>query len=363
MSRGRRGRRRGGPRPFQDRPPGEPGEPRPQAQAQGRPPPTPDDGPLPDLPPEAPLPPRDADGEDVFLASEEGPPPKGYLAHVVGVRLRETGRVFEYDSGNLQLRRGERVVVDTDGGTAIGTVAVASARALTQNPSLRRVLRRADANDLRQEERSHAREHEALRLCRERARARGLDIQVARAESAQGGGKVTVYFSAEQRLDFRDLVRDLTQELHARVDMRQIGARDAAKIVGGVGDCGRELCCSTFLVRFEPISIRAAKEQNLPLNPAKLAGHCGRLKCCLVYEVAQYAEAKKTLPRVGASVSTPKGDGRVHELDILRRRVRVAFLEGGFETFVADELRPVGAPPPEPEPPQIEEPVPGVPEG
>ena len=375
MSRGRRGRKRGGgggggPRPP-DRPSGpteaaplDPQPPLQQAQPRAQPPAKPqaeiDDGPVPDLPPEPAPAPRDPDGEDVFLGEDEGPQPAGQLAYLVGVRLRDAGRVFEFDSGHLHLERGERVVVDTEGGLAIGTVALPSARRTTLNLGLRRALRRPDANDLRQAERSQGREQEALRVARERARARRLDLQVARADFALGGGKVTYYFSSEQRVDFRELVRDLSQELRLRVDMRQVGARDAAKLVGAVGDCGRELCCSTFLPRFEPISIRHAKEQNLPLNPAKLAGHCGRLKCCLVYEVANYTEARKGLPRMGASVSTPKGDGRVADLDILRRRIRVALLEGGFETFEADALRPTGAPPAEPEP---EAGLPEVPEG
>ena len=378
MSRGRRGRRRGGgggggggPRPP-DRPSGPPGvaqsalDPEPaqeqaQARAQAEPrQPEFDDGPLPDLPLEPPPAPRDPDGEDVFLGEDEGPQPAGQLAHVVGVRLREAGRVFEFDSGHLHFERGERVVVDTEGGLAIGTVALPSVRRMTLHVGLRRALRRPDANDLRQAERNQQREQEALRVARERARARRMDMQVARADFAYGGGKVTLYFSSEQRVDFRELVRDLSQELRVRVDMRQVGARDAAKLVGAVGDCGRELCCSTFLVRFEPISIRHAKEQNLPLHPAKLAGHCGRLKCCLVYEVANYTEARKGLPRMGASVSTPKGDGRVVDLDILRKRIRVALSEGGYETFPADTLRPIGAPPAEPEP---EPALPDAPEG
>jgi len=367
MSRGRRGRRRGGsggPRPqgdaaqpAQQRPP-QPPQARPPQQA--RPQPPIDDGPIPELPPEPPLLPRDPDGEDVFLGEEEGPPPPGQLVNLVGARFREAGRMFEFDAGDLRLDRGDRVVVETDAGLALATIAIASGRRMMQGYGLRRVVRRPDANDLRQESRNQRREQDALRLCRERVRARNMEAQVARAEYVHGGGKVTFHVSSEQRLDFRDLMRELGQELHVRIDVRQVGARDAAKLVGAIGDCGRELCCSTFLPRFEPVSIRAAKDQNLPLNPAKLAGHCGRLKCCLVYEHSQYVEAKKGLPRHGAPVSTPKGDGRVADVDILRGRIRVALQEGGFETFQVGELRPMGGPPPEPEP---EGSLPGVPEG
>jgi cell fate regulator YaaT (PSP1 superfamily) len=320
-----------------------------RAAAPPRPAPDLDDGPVPELAPEPPAAARDPDGEDVFLGEDEAAPVAGTVVNVVGVRLRESGRVFEFDSGPQNYARGERVVVEGDGGVALGTVALPSSRRLVQG-SLRRALRRADASDLRQVERNEEREREALRVARERAHARRLDVQIARAELTGSGGKVTLYFASEQRIDFRELLRELSQELRMRVDLRQVGARDAARIVGGVGDCGRELCCSTFLQRFEPISIRHAKEQNLPLNPAKLAGQCGRLKCCLVYEVANYTAARKGLPRMGATVATPKGEGRVADQDILRGRIRVALLEGGFETFAADALRPTGLPPTEPEP-------------
>src|SRR5205814_3474601 len=159
------------------------------------------------------------------------------------------------------------------------------------------------------------------------------------------GGKILFYFVSDDRIDFRDLVKDLSQRLHTRIEMRQIGARDEAKLVGGIGSCGRELCCSTWLPAFVPISIKMAKDQGLPLNPSKVSGQCGRLKCCLVYEQDLYKEMRKTLPKVGKRVSTPAGEGKVVELDVLRQKVRVWFDEGGSETFPGDVVTLLAPPP------------------
>ncbi len=185
-------------------------------------------------------------------------------------------------------------------------------------------------------------------------------MKLIRAEMPSAG-KVMFYFASEERIDFRELVRDLSHKLHGRIEMRQVGARDEAKMVGGIGDCGRELCCSTFLPSFAPVSIKMAKDQGLVLNPSRVTGQCGRLKCCLVYEHALYQEMRKTLPKVGKRVSTPAGDGRVVELDVIRQQVRVGFLEGGTQTFPASSvsvLAPPGAPQREPEPEPDPEPEP-----
>jgi len=166
-----------------------------------------------------------------------------------------------------------------------------------------------------------------------------LEIKMFHAE-IHGGGRIVLYFASEARVDFRDLVRDLSNRLRARVELRQVGVRDEAKLVGGIGSCGRELCCSTFLPRFAPVSIKAAKNQNLALTPSKVSGQCGRLKCCLVYEEATYVEAAKKLPRIGKRVETPDGLGKVVDLDILRGRVRVMYQDGPPKVFEASELRP-----------------------
>jgi cell fate regulator YaaT (PSP1 superfamily) len=208
------------------------------------------------------------------------------------------------------------------------------------------VLRVADERDLARLESERRRAAEALAFARERARARNLPIKMFRAE-LHPGARATFYFAAEQRIDFRELVRELAGQVRARVEMRQVGVRDEAKAVGGIGSCGRELCCTTFLPRFDPVSIKMAKDQGLVLNPSKVSGQCGRLKCCLVYEQAGYAEMRKGLPKMGKRVETPAGEGRVAEIDVLRRRIRVSFGPGDFQTFPAEVVTPVVVPPPE----------------
>jgi cell fate regulator YaaT (PSP1 superfamily) len=267
------------------------------------------------------------------------------LLNVVGVKLTPTGRTLACDAGKLALRVGERVVIDDDGAgsAAVAVVAVAPAlRAAT--PPVPRVLRVADARDLARLEADARRAAEALAFARERARARHLPIKVFRVELSQGGARATFYFAAEQRIDFRDLVRDLAAQVRARVELRQVGVRDEAKMVGGIGSCGRELCCSTFLPKFAPVSIKMAKNQNLALNPTKVSGQCGRLKCCLVYEEANYVEAAKLLPRAGKRVTTPDGVGRVGDVDVLRERVRVYFEDQAPKVFSASEVRLVAPP-------------------
>ncbi|HEY3352405.1 MAG TPA: regulatory iron-sulfur-containing complex subunit RicT, partial [Polyangia bacterium] len=287
-----------------------------------------------------PLEPRDPDGEDVFAQLEEAPAPSGHLCNTVGVKFRDAGKIHEFDCGDLALARGDRVVVETDKGLSIGLVSIPSARRLI-GETARRVIRKADANDLRQEQRNERRELEALRYGAERVRERRLQMKLFRVEYMHGGNKATFFFSAEGRVDFRDLVKDLTNKLHTRIELRQVGVRDEARIVGGIGTCGRELCCSTWLPRFEPVSIRMAKDQNLVLNPQKVSGVCGRLKCCLAYEEETYRELRKGLPKLGKRVQTPRGEGKVQEVDILGRRVKVWFEGGPPQIFDAAEVQPV----------------------
>jgi cell fate regulator YaaT (PSP1 superfamily) len=265
---------------------------------------------------------------------------------VVGVKLAATGRTFACDAGKLALRVGDRVVIDRDDGgdgVAVATVAVAPSLRTASSP-LPRVLRVAEARDLARLESERRRAAEALAFARERTRARNLPIKMFRVELHAGGNRATFYFAAEQRIDFRDLVRELAAKVHARVEMRQVGVRDEAKMVGGIGSCGLELCCSTFLPKFAPVSIKMAKNQNLALNPTKVSGQCGRLKCCLVYEDANYVEAAKRLPRSGKRVTTPEGVGRVGDVDVLRERVRVYFEDQPPKVFSASDVQ-VLAPP------------------
>lgn len=263
--------------------------------------------------------------------------------NTVGVRFSSSGRTLLCDAGSLQLAIGAWVVVDDRRSGALARVSVASApRAI--DSALPRLIRVATATDLARLDADRKREEEALTFARECARARGLGIKIFRAEWNGRGDKALFTFASEQRVDFRELVRDLASRYRVRIEMRQVGVRDEAKMVGGIGTCGRELCCTTFLQRFEPISIKMAKHQNLALNPTKVSGQCGRLKCCLVYEEALYVEASKTLPKLGKLVETPDGQGRVQDLDILGGRVRVHFPDRPPQVYPAADVARVAPP-------------------
>jgi cell fate regulator YaaT (PSP1 superfamily) len=283
-----------------------------------------------------PLGPDDPDGEDVF-SGQDAVWPTATLVNLCGIKFREAGIIHEYDAGEVSYRRGERVVVDSERGQMVGVVAVASMRMPHSEP-LRRVLRRAGREDELALERNAQRESEALLFCRDQVRARKLPMKVIRAEFPLHGSKLLFYFTSEERIDFRELVKDLAHKFHGRIELRQVGARDEARMIGGIGACGRELCCSTFLPSFAPVSIKMAKDQGLVLNPSKIAGQCGRLKCCLVYEQDLYKEMRKGLPKLGKFVRTPAGEGKVAELDVLRQRIRVVFPEGGAHTFPAESV-------------------------
>ena len=245
--------------------------------------------------------------------------------NVVGVQFRYAGRIYDYDSGALPLQCGDRVIVQGERGTNLGTVSVAPRTlrpAEVQNP-LPRVVKKADPRDLAREEANLDRGREAQRICAHRIRERRLAMKLIKAECVFDGSKIIFYFFAEDRVDFRDLVRDLAQTLHTRIEMKQIGNRDETKIIGGIGPCGRELCCSSWLREFRPVSVKMAKEQGLSLNPSKLAGMCGRLKCCLRYEYDTYVDLGRALPNIGSSVESVKGDGVVTRHNVLRQTVMI----------------------------------------
>ncbi len=276
--------------------------------------------------------------EDAVLvdAPAGGPP-----TYVASIRFPHTNRVVLYDAGDHFVHRGDKVVVETERGLSLAAV-ITDPVCRTDVAGLLRVLRRATADDLRQEERNHRREDEAFRYCWQRIRDRDLPMKLIRVEYLHGGNKAVFYFSADGRIDFRELVKDLAYRLHTRVEMRQIGVRDASKMVGGVGICGRELCCASWLQKFEPVTIRMAKVQNLSLNPQKVSGVCGRLMCCLAYEQETYMTLRKRMPRVGKFVMTPRGEGRISEIDILAQRARVTFLDHSVVEFEPSQLQLVG---------------------
>jgi cell fate regulator YaaT (PSP1 superfamily) len=248
----------------------------------------------------------------------------------VGIRFRPTGRIYDFDPGPLILQRDDRVLVETERGPALGLVVVPPRPRATVR-SLQRVIKKADARDLAREDQNLQRERSQYRVALEVIRGRGLSIKLVKAESAFDGSKVTFFSVAEDRVDFRGIVSELGELLHTRVEMKSIGARDETKSTGGVGPCGRELCCSSWLQEFQAVSVKMAKEQGLSLNPSKLAGMCGRLKCCLRYEFQTYVELKRTLPAVGAKVESVKGDGVVVRQNILKQTVVVRRAEDNVE--------------------------------
>ena len=252
-------------------------------------------------------------------------------AKIVAVSLQQTGHLYNFLSGDNALRRGDRVLVESEGGARVGTVEIEphEAAQTLDISSLRPIIRIASDRDFDVEQENLSRESRARRSCVERIRERRLQMKLVNADYTLDGRKVTFYFVAEGRVDFRDLVRDLANTLRVRVEMKQIGARDETKVTGGLGPCGRELCCSSWLRDFEAVTVKMAREQGLALNPSRLAGMCGRLKCCLRYEYATYVELKRALPNLGKRVQCVKGDGKVIRQNILKQTVLVQRDEDG----------------------------------
>jgi len=248
--------------------------------------------------------------------------------NMVGVQFRRAGKIYDFDAGTLTLRIGDQVVVDTDRGPTLAEVAkLRYADAGGNAAQIKRIIRVAADRELNPT--SHYSDDEAVRLCADRVKSLKLDMRILKAESQLGGNKMTVYFSAEGRVDFRDLVKDLAGALRARVELKQVGSRDEAKLMGGLGICGREFCCSSFLREFVPVSIKMAKNQNLALNPSKISGGCGRLLCCLTYEDEVYTTLRKTLPARGTRVQTQDGRyGDVVKTDLLNQLLLVEMEDG-----------------------------------
>jgi cell fate regulator YaaT (PSP1 superfamily) len=263
------------------------------------------------------------------------------VADVAGVKFAVAGKIYLFDAAGKRFRVGDSVAVEGDRGTRHGTIAVAPRRRVITR-ALKKILRRQSDADRRSRERGQERAGDAVLTAKQRARDMGLELKIFRGELNPSGSKLTLYFSAEQKVDTRPLLRDLGAELQIRVELRQTGVRDEAKMVGGIGSCGRELCCTTWLPAFVPVSIKNAKDQGLVLNPTKVSGQCGRLKCCLVYEQETYAELRKGLPKLGKRViADGDSEGRVVEVDVLRRRIRVNHGDGRFEVYEADQVEPM----------------------
>jgi len=259
---------------------------------------------------------------------------KRRLATVVRVRLERSRRTGTYLMGKVPVQPGDIVVVEAERGTALGKVLENHDKAwLSRAEKPFRVVRRFGEKDHKSRERQLWRENKFRKDCGDAAKAQGLDLKIADAEFLHWENRVVFYFVSEGRVDFRDLVRDLSRKMRCRVEMRQIGPRDETRLLGGVGTCGREFCCATHLKQFESIRIRMVKDQGLVLNPQKVSGGCGKLKCCLAYEVDVYRELRKGMPGLGKMVQTPDGDGKVREVNVLTRKVG-AYVEGaGYKTY------------------------------
>ena len=264
------------------------------------------------------------------------------MPRVVCVGFRRAGKSYQFSAGNLDLRPGDEVVARTARGLELGIVR-SGPMELPQDQTrdeLKPVLRKATPDDLRKREQNAEREREAMEVAGRKIAEHGLEMKLIEAEATLDGSRMVVYFSAEGRVDFRALVRDLAKALRMRVELHQVGVRDEAKMRGGLGHCGRPLCCATFLTEFDPVGIRMAKEQELSLNPQKISGGCGRLMCCLGFEYDFYREARQCLPKVGSRIETKQGPGRLAEIDVIRSRVVVELDEGGkVELTPADVAR------------------------
>lgn len=259
------------------------------------------------------------------------------LLDVVPVELRIEHLRREVDARQFQLLPGDEVVVDAEFGPTLAEVKGPVERKIVDD-ELPRVLRKATEIDLEKAEEHRERESRAYRFALERIRERDLPMNLIRTQSIHDGSRLVFFFSADGRIDFRALVRDLAGEFKTRIEMRQIGVRDGAQMLGGIGPCGRELCCSTFLENFEPISIQIAREQGLTLNPEKISGMCGRLMCCLVYEQKVYRRIESRLPEAGERVDTEDGPGEIREVDVINRRVTVDLDSDQTTTLSLDEI-------------------------
>ncbi|MFC1918561.1 stage 0 sporulation family protein [Chloroflexota bacterium] len=262
------------------------------------------------------------------------------MSDIVGVRFKKAGRVYYFDPAGIDLEADDYVVVETARGQEIGQVVIAPTQVVASDieKPLKPVVRKAEPEDIERSQGLEAKGKEALAQCSTLITELNLPMKLLSAEYNLDGSRVTFYFSADERVDFRELVRELAGRLKARVELRQMGPRDEAKMIGGYGRCGRPLCCMSFLNEFAPVSIKMAKEQNLPLNPMKISGCCGRLMCCLVYENEQYRLMKEKLPREGQRVSTAMGVARVVSSNPLKETVLVELETEATVELPLDEI-------------------------
>jgi len=267
------------------------------------------------------------------------------MIKVIGVRFRNAGKIYYFDPMSLEVRTGDHVIVETARGVEYGYVVLGCREVEDEKvvQPLKPVIRMATKADDEVEKRNHEKEKEAFKICKEKIRKHGLQMKLIDAEYTFDNNKVLFYFTADGRIDFRELVKDLASVFKTRIELRQVGVRDETKIVGGIGICGRTLCCHSYLSEFIPVSIKMAKEQNLSLNPTKISGVCGRLMCCLKNEEETYEELNSKLPNVGDFVTTDDGlKGEVHSVSVLRQLVKVVVTikdEKEIREYWVDQLK------------------------
>ena len=266
------------------------------------------------------------------------------MKNIVGVRFKKLGKIYFFNPKNLRVRKGDKVIVETAQGEEYGEVMIPNRRVEDDKivAPLKKVIRIANYKDHKRFEECKRKEKEAFSICLKKIKEHKLDMTLTDVEYKFDDSKILFYFTADGRIDFRDLVKDLAAIYKTRIELRQIGVRDEVKRIGGNGVCGRELCCCSFLSDFDAVSIKMAKEQNLSLNPAKISGNCGRLMCCLKYENEVYEEKLKNLPNIGAIVKTADGEGEVDNIETLKEVVRVKIKDGDgyiFKKYNAKDIK------------------------
>ena len=266
------------------------------------------------------------------------------MAKIIGVKFKQYGKLYYFAPGNGEFAEGQGVIVETARGAEYATVCMPCKEVPDEElvAPLKPVLRAATEKDLENMRRNEERRAPAMKTAAEKIAARGLDMKLVDCEFAFDGSKVVFYFTADGRVDFRELVKDLSSVFHMRIELRQIGVRDETKLLGGLGPCGRVCCCASCMPDFKKVSIKMAKNQGLSLNPGKISGLCGRLMCCLAYENDYYAEACKKMPKVGSEVGTPEGTGTVVNANMLKMEVKVRIDKGdgaAYKDFHVEQLR------------------------
>jgi cell fate regulator YaaT (PSP1 superfamily) len=263
---------------------------------------------------------------------------------IVGIQFKDNGKVYDFDAGHFVLKKGDKVMVVTEEGPAIGSVCTEPQNppATASQRMMKKIFRVATEEEVERYEKNCELEERIYQFCYERLKERELSMTLVSVDRRFDGSKSIVYFTADGRVDFRELVKDLVRKFRSRIEMRQIGVRHQAKMVGGLGTCGRPLCCSSFLSNFAPVTIKMAKEQNLSLNPSKISGMCGRLMCCLTYEYGFYEQAKKCLFKIGKRVVTPQGGGKVVRQNVFKETLTVALDSGEEVELNAQEVEQEG---------------------